>query len=112
MFARTGPTKSGLTVRSAMRMLFEQAGVVWQINITNPTTSAVAADVGFWVRFYNMVHTLCVYSLKRVECLKSVVTLIESRGAIIAIERDVRVRSELMGKPWFETPPHSRQIIK
>jgi hypothetical protein len=45
--ARRGTAANGLLVSSAMRMLFEQAGVLWQINLTNPSATSLAADVEF-----------------------------------------------------------------
>jgi hypothetical protein len=46
--ARRGSAANGLAVDSRMRMLFEQAGVLWQINLTNPSNvPTVATDVTF-----------------------------------------------------------------
>lgn len=46
--ARRGHTSNGLAVDSRMRMLFEQSGVLWKLNITNPSDEpSTAADVEF-----------------------------------------------------------------
>jgi hypothetical protein len=44
---RSGDGSGGLRVSSATRMLFEQPGVMWEVNITNADSTAAAADVEF-----------------------------------------------------------------
>jgi hypothetical protein len=44
---RSGVLSSGLTVTSKMRMLFEQHGVLWQLNFTNPTDGPVTPEITF-----------------------------------------------------------------
>ena len=44
---RSAPTSSGLTLTSFTRMMYERAGVLWIVNVTNPSAAAVAADVEF-----------------------------------------------------------------
>jgi hypothetical protein len=46
--ARRGRTSNGLAIDSRMRMLFEQPGVLWKLNITNPSDEpSTATDVEF-----------------------------------------------------------------
>lgn len=46
--ARRGYTTNGLAVDSRLRMLFEKPGVLWRLNVTNPSdTPSTAADFEF-----------------------------------------------------------------
>jgi hypothetical protein len=44
---RSGPLPNGLTIESQTRMGFEQYAVLWEVEIKNPTESAVASKIEF-----------------------------------------------------------------